>query len=73
MNEEILVIGFEIDIDDFSQKDRLDAMSNDELRHEYLECKEKGTAGPMYKLNTWFAMMNGECIDTENYLWYPIV
>ena len=73
MNEKILVIGFEIDIDDFGQKDRLDAMSNDELRHEYLECKEKGTAGPMYKLKDLFAMINGNCIDTENYLWYPIV
>ena len=75
MEEEkkLLVIGFEIDLDDYNQKERLDAMSNDELRHEYIECKQKGTAGPMYKLTMWFAMMNADCIDTENFYWYPIV
>ena len=75
MEEEkkLLVIGFEIDINDYNQKERLDVMSNEELRHEYLECEQNGTAGPMYDLTTWFAMMNGDCIDTENFYWYPIV
>lgn len=71
--EKIYVIGFKIDLDDYNQLSRISHLDNEGLRSEYLECKKKGTAGPMYPLSLWFNMLNSDEIDTENYLWKQII